>query len=93
MRRTQSHLGGFRLVIESGVLDEKNNFSRVGDFLCANRIGTGDNARRRVVAIANSFKYYASYNSRCRSTAPASAIPHRHSEGFATTNEGSASCA
>jgi hypothetical protein len=92
VRRTQSHLGGFRPVIESGVLDEKNNFSRVGDFLGADRIGTGDNARCQVVAIANSFKYYASYNSRCGSTAPASAIPHRDSEGFATTSAGSASC-
>ena len=55
--------------------------------------GQGTTPAAEFVATANSFKYDARYNSRCRSTAPASAIPHRDSEDFATTSEGSASCA
>ena len=62
-------------------------------FSGSGRFRAGSDARCEFIASANSFKYDARYSSGCRSTAPASAIPHRDSEDFATTSEGSASCA
>ena len=62
------------------------------DFSSGDHLRATSAARFQFIAIANSFKCYASYSSGCRSTAPASAITHRDSEGFATTSEGSASC-
>jgi hypothetical protein len=74
-------------------LDAKIYFDNAVDFSGGDRFRARSAARFQVVAIANSFKYYTSHNSGCGSTAPASAIPHRNSEDFARTSEGSASCA
>ena len=65
-------------------------FGSVGESLGSDRFRAEAHARFQFIASANSFKYDARYNSGCGSTAPASAIPHRDSEDFATTSERSA---
>jgi hypothetical protein len=63
-------------ILSQEFLDEKNHFSRISDFLSSGRFRAARCARWYLIARANSFKYDARYNSGCRSTAQASAIPH-----------------
>src|SRR5260370_33837694 len=80
-------LGGFAQVFESGVLDEKNNFSSTDDFSGSGRFRAGSGTRPHTIAGAGSFKCNAGYSGRCRSAAPASAIAHRDGENVATASE------
>jgi hypothetical protein len=83
----------FRRAFESGVLNEKNIFGRAGIFSRSSCFLAAIDAGCEFFAYANSVTHDSRYSSGRGSTAPASAIPHRHGEGFARTNEGSASCA
>ena len=90
MRAERKIIRRFCRGFESGVLNEKNNFIRAGGFPASGRFRARSATRYEFIAGADSFKCNGSYRSGCRSVAPASAIPHRDSEGVATTSERSA---
>ena len=71
-------------------MNEQNSLISAGAFPGNGRCRAGNDVLCEFITSADSFEYNASYSSRCRSAAPASAIPHRDSESVTTTSERSA---